>query len=157
MPLLDAAESAALVTAGEVAPSELVEQAIRRAELVQPELGAIVATTFDQAREQAADGAAGPLAGVPILLKDLFTPVQGDPAPHGNRLLAALDARYAHTGNVARRLRDAGAISMGARTAPSWAAASARPPRRRPPSAPPATRGRRGTPPSGRAEAPPRR
>ena len=116
----DAITTRARVLAGELRPSEAVEAAIGRAEAVNPAINAIVEPAFDAARRRAAEldagadpAAAGPLAGVPILLKDLFCPVAGDTAYQGNRLLKELDHRYAETGAVARRLAAAGSVSIG--------------------------------------------
>jgi len=112
---IDAVETARQVRDGELSAANAVEQAIGRAKAVNPRINAVVESTFDQARDQARSQQpnAGPLAGVPILLKDLFCPVQGDPAYQGNRTLRALDHRYPTTGSVARRLADAGTISIG--------------------------------------------
>ncbi|MPY94610.1 MAG: amidase, partial [Acidimicrobiia bacterium] len=113
MALPDAVETASLVAAGRTTAAQAVEDAIARAEQLNPKLNAIVATSYEAARQQAAAVPTGPLAGVPILLKDLFTPVEGDTAHAGNRLLRQLDLRYQATGNVGRRLRRAGTISIG--------------------------------------------
>lgn len=105
---------AARVRQGTSRPEAEVAAAIDRAERVNGELRAIVGSTYDRARSAAAAGAPdGLLAGVPIVLKDLFCPLEGDPAHQGNRALAAIDHRYDHTGAVARRLVEAGAISIG--------------------------------------------
>lgn len=112
---VDAVGMAALVRAGEVSVGELVEAAIERAERVNSTLNAIVAERFEAALAEARRFRPGeqPLAGVPILLKDLCCPSAGDPAPQGNRLLRDLDIRHDHTGAVARRLHEAGTISLG--------------------------------------------
>ncbi len=117
---MDATTTRDRVRAGELSPSETVEAAITRAEALNPAINAIVQPAFDAARRRAAEldagsdpAAGGPLAGVPILLKDLFCPVAGDTAYQGNRLLQELDHRYAETGAVARRLAEAGSISLG--------------------------------------------
>jgi amidase len=113
----DAVQLASLVASGELTAAEAVEQAIERAEAIGPDLGAIVAATYEPARRSAAelDGTrrALPLAGVPILLKDLFLPVAGDPCYAGNRLLRDLDHRYEGTGNVGARLAGAGLVTIG--------------------------------------------
>jgi amidase len=112
---LDAVAMAAMVRKGEVSAAELVSTAIERAERVNPTLNAIVAERFEAARAEAAAFQPGeqPLAGVPILLKDLFCPSAGDSAPQGNRLMRELNVRYDHSGAVARRLHDAGTLSLG--------------------------------------------
>ena len=114
----DATALAGQVRAGEFDAATTVEDAIARCEQVNPTINAIVEQTFDAARERAAAlDASGPsrglLAGVPIALKDLFCPAEGEPGYQGNRRLAELDYRYPETGAVARRLAEAGAISIG--------------------------------------------
>ena len=114
----DATALADQMRAGEIDAVTTVENAIARCEQLNPTINAIVEQTFDPAREQAAElDASGPsrglLAGVPIALKDLFCPAEGEPGYQGNRRLAELDYRYPETGAVARRLAEAGAISIG--------------------------------------------
>lgn len=112
--LRDATATAAAVRSEETAPSDEVEEAIGRADAVNGQINAIVEPTYDRARTRATEiPTDGPLAGVPILLKDLFCPVEGDPAYQGNRALKEADVRYDHTGSVGRRFADAGAISIG--------------------------------------------
>lgn len=115
--MTSAHDIAASVRAGHSTPSHQVEMAIDRCEQVNEQLNALVEPTFDRARADAQilDGGKtdGMLAGVPILLKDLFCPREGDPAYQGNRALKVIDHRYDHTGAVARRFHEAGAISIG--------------------------------------------
>lgn len=107
-------QTASVVRAGGSTPEEEVEAAIARAGAANGRLNAIVEPTYERARADAAEAPTdGPLAGVPILLKDLFCPREGDPAYQGNRALAEADHRYRGTGAVARRLMEAGAISIG--------------------------------------------
>jgi Asp-tRNA(Asn)/Glu-tRNA(Gln) amidotransferase A subunit family amidase len=119
--LADAVETAGLVRARELGVGEAVVAAIGRAEMLNPTLNAIVEPSYDEARDRARSGTgAGALAGVPILLKDLFCPRAGDRAYQGNRLLRSLDYRYRTTGNVARRLLGAGAVSVGRSHSPEF-------------------------------------
>jgi len=61
---------AGLVARGEVAPAELCEEAIRRAEALNPRLNAIVTPMYDIGRRAAAGPLPeGPFRGVPFLLK----------------------------------------------------------------------------------------
>ncbi len=124
--MTDAGELAARVTTGGVTATAAVDAAIDAANRLDPDLNAIVAPTFEAARERAADLALRfdgpdadrfdpnrPLAGVPLLMKDLGGPIEGDPAPNGNRVLHDLDVRHPTTGAVGRRLLAAGAVSIG--------------------------------------------
>jgi amidase len=91
---LDGLGLAALVRARKVSPAELLEEAIARAERVNPAVNAIVRPLYDDARRAAAvppgpsDPASAPFAGVPFLLKDLDAAVAGVPLTAGCRLLA---------------------------------------------------------------------
>jgi amidase len=81
---MDGLDLAAAVRRRRVSPLELLEEAIARAERLNPRTGAIVGTLYDQARREAAalstGDAAGPdtgpgarpFLGVPFLLKDLY-------------------------------------------------------------------------------------
>src|SRR5262245_32072815 len=91
---LDAIAQAGLVASGEVSATELLEAAIVRLEGAR-ELNAVITDLFDRGRQQASaldasgelrDGA-GPLAGVPFLLKDLGASLAGAPEAMGSRAL----------------------------------------------------------------------
>ena len=84
---------AELVRRGEVAPIELVEEAIARIEARNPALNAVVLKLYDSARAAARGPLAGPFAGVPFLLKDLGATLAGTPTSEGNRRLAQILAR----------------------------------------------------------------
>jgi amidase len=105
---------AELVRAGEVHPRELVELFLRRIETLDRPLNAFRVTLADEALA-AADGAlTGPLAGVPVAIKD-DAPVAGQPMTRGSRAPAApqpADAEHV------RRLRAAGAIPIGITNVP---------------------------------------
>ena len=67
----DATGLAELVRRRDVSASELLEAAIARTEQVQPRLNAVTTCMYEVARARAASAPAGPLGGVPFLLKDL--------------------------------------------------------------------------------------
>lgn len=108
----DATALAALVRSGEVGAAELLELALAQLSRVQPRLNAVVRTLEPQARAQIAAGLAGPLAGVPMLLKDGLQDLAGVPS-----LLGCRGARHAPVPQqhaaVTRRLLDAGAVVFG--------------------------------------------
>jgi amidase len=58
--------------AGGTTSAALVERAIERAEAVNPQLNFIAWPTFERARGQAVDPRAGPLAGIPTMIKDML-------------------------------------------------------------------------------------
>jgi amidase len=130
---LDGLGLAAAVQRGDVTAAELLEEAIARAERVNPRLGAIVGTTHDQARRQAVTSPAGnpsspsasstpsapsarPFAGVPFLLKDLYAEMAGVPATGSSRYLA--DYRPKHDATIVTRFRRAGLIIFGKTNTP---------------------------------------
>ena len=68
---------AALVRSGEVTPGELLEEAVRRVELFNPHVNAVIEPMVDRAREAVTNGLPdGPFRGVPFLVKDLLIPWQ---------------------------------------------------------------------------------
>ncbi|MFD2468843.1 amidase [Amycolatopsis silviterrae] len=107
---LDVTEQAALVASGEVKAGELVEAAIERVERFDAALGAVPLRYFDQARE--ADPV-GPLAGVPFLVKDLFTDVAGQVCTNGNVALKAQARPASADSPLVARFRAAGLVFAG--------------------------------------------
>ncbi len=116
---LDGLGLAELVQRRHVSATELLEEAIARAERVNPRIGAIVGSLHDEARREAAalsGGDAGgrdarPFAGVPFLLKDLYAEMAGVPATGGSRYLA--DYRPARDATIVTRFRRAGLVIFG--------------------------------------------
>jgi Asp-tRNA(Asn)/Glu-tRNA(Gln) amidotransferase A subunit family amidase len=121
-----AIDAAALVASGTLSPVELLENALARIDLVQPQLNCFSAIWADEARAEAraaasavASGATlGPLHGVPIAVKET-THVAGRPLTLGSftheHVVADRDAY------ITRALRAAGAIIVGATTSPEFA------------------------------------
>ena len=119
----DATELAARIHGRELEPLDVIDAAIAACERLNPALNAVFSTRFERAREEAqtAGRSDGPLAGIPTLFKDLGTPEAGEPQYLGNRVLKALDARAAADCHVVRKLKDAGAVSIGRTTVPELA------------------------------------
>ncbi|HEV2386712.1 MAG TPA: amidase family protein [Candidatus Acidoferrales bacterium] len=120
---MTASQIARLVSGGEASAVEIVEAHIARIEEVNPKLNAVVVMLYEQARREAKGRDAarargeslGPLAGVPITIKESFD-VSGAPSTYG----LAQRARQRALGdspNVAR-LRRAGAIVLGKTNVP---------------------------------------
>ncbi|MEU0518384.1 Asp-tRNA(Asn)/Glu-tRNA(Gln) amidotransferase subunit GatA [Streptosporangium sp. NPDC006007] len=113
-----AAELGALVTGGEVSAVEVAQAHLDRIAAVEPRINAFLhvdaETTLRQAREVDARRAAGedlgPLAGVPIAHKDVFTTTDM-PTTAGSRILEGYRPPYDAT--VTRRLREAGLVILG--------------------------------------------
>lgn len=111
---------AALVRNGEVRPRELVEMSLRRIGALDPTLNAFRVTMADEALaaadalESAGVEDAGPLAGVPVAVKDDM-PVAGQTMTWGSRSIGApqdVDCI------AVARLRTAGAIPIGITNVP---------------------------------------
>lgn len=116
--LLDATAQAALVRAGEISATELVEAAIERIEELNPTLNAVVSTSYDDALAKAASGPTGRLAGVPYLLKDLVIERAGTPFTEGSRMLVGNVSTV--TSELALRLERAGLIILGRTNTPEF-------------------------------------
>src|SRR5260370_30211162 len=77
----DAISLAGLIAKRQVSAQEVLENAIARAEQVNPAINAIVHKQYEQARKAVAAGLPeGPLKGVPYLIKDLGFFETGEPA-----------------------------------------------------------------------------
>ncbi|MFI6897515.1 amidase [Streptomyces sp. NPDC050256] len=108
----DAVATAAAVKNGDTDARTVTEQAIARIEEHNPRLNAVVHRRFDAARAEVAAGLPdGPLHGVPVLVKDLGTEVDGLPATGGSRLFAGATAR--RDSELVTRYRRAGAVVLG--------------------------------------------
>jgi amidase len=123
---LDAIGQADLVRAGEVTPVELVQAAIDRIEALDDGptgLNAVIHRRFDKALTEAADAdLVGPFRGVPMLMKDLWPTVAGDPLHLGN--IAMKNAGYVHPedANITRAYRAAGMVILGRTNTPELGA-----------------------------------
>jgi len=131
---LSAREQARRVRAGEVTAVEILESTLARIAQVEgrtpsieplpadPQDGrhihAYITLTAERARQQAeavdrsvrAGRETGPLAGVPVAVKDIFC-VQGTPSTAGSRILANFISPY--TATPVERLEAAGAVVVG--------------------------------------------
>ncbi|NIY68499.1 Asp-tRNA(Asn)/Glu-tRNA(Gln) amidotransferase subunit GatA [Streptomyces malaysiensis] len=115
---LTAAEIAARIASGEVTAVEVTEAHLARIEAVDEKVHAFLhvdregalaqARAVDEKRERGAE--LGPLAGVPLALKDIFT-TEGIPTTVGSKILEGWIPPYDAT--VTKRLRDADVIVLG--------------------------------------------
>jgi aspartyl-tRNA(Asn)/glutamyl-tRNA(Gln) amidotransferase subunit A len=123
----DAHEIADLVRAGEISAKEVLETFLERIERSNDELNALVYVDADGARSQAAEidrrlaagDDPGPLAGVPIGVKDLEN-VQGMPTTYGS--VPYKDNVADHDGVQTARLRRAGVVIVGKTASPEFGA-----------------------------------
>jgi amidase len=116
MAWLDATAQAELVRKGEASAKELVEGAIARIEALNPQLDAVTWTRYDDARAEAAGDVSGPLAGVPMLFKDLGCSVADEPLTYG--LGPLRDFRWPVTSYLAEQFSAAGLINLGRSNVP---------------------------------------
>jgi aspartyl-tRNA(Asn)/glutamyl-tRNA(Gln) amidotransferase subunit A len=122
---LPATDLARLVRAGEVSPVEVTDAALERVGRLDPQLHAFVELTADRARQRAREiGYAlargkevGPLAGVPVAVKDLIA-TAGVPTRSGSP--AYRDFVPAEDDVSVERLVAAGAVVLGKTTVPEF-------------------------------------
>src|SRR5262245_65861965 len=106
------------IAASLLSSQEVVEAHIRRIEVVNPRLNAVVVPLFEQARAEASRAdhlreqgtLLGPLHGVPITLKEQYM-VSGTPTTVG--LMSYRSQLMEQEGPLVTRLRQAGAIILG--------------------------------------------
>jgi Asp-tRNA(Asn)/Glu-tRNA(Gln) amidotransferase A subunit family amidase len=101
---------AAAIAAGDVDPGALLDAALERIEQRNPALNAVVETFPERSREMLAGAPAGPLRGVPVVIKDEW------PLPWRAQRFGAAEL-MAHTApgesGPYLALRDAGAVVVG--------------------------------------------
>ena len=121
---LSALELRARYRRRELSPREVVAAALARSERLQPHLNAFVTVTRAQAEEQARaaeaayrDGSAGPLAGIPLSIKDLVA-TKGIRTTMGSLLMR--DWVPGYDAPVAERLLGAGAVLLGKSNTPEF-------------------------------------
>ena len=117
---LDATAAAEAVREREVSPVELVDQALAAIEEKDPEINAFTVVLAENARERAREverEPVGPLAGVPIAIKDHVW-MRGAPATNGS---LALRDFYPDVDAVpVARLRETGAVIVGKTNNPEF-------------------------------------
>lgn len=97
---------------------EITQEALERIEALEPKLHSFLCVTPEHALEQArkvdaqiaAGEEIGPLAGIPIAIKDNMC-TQGIPTTCGSRILENFIPPYEST--VTQKLKDAGAVVLG--------------------------------------------
>jgi amidase len=123
---LDAIGQAELLAAGELTAAELLDAAIIRVEATR-QLNAVITDLFERGRAQAValdesrilrNGQAGPLAGVPFLLKDLGAALAGARESMGS--VALRDHVATHSAWTVQRYLEAGLVVFGKTNTPEW-------------------------------------
>jgi aspartyl-tRNA(Asn)/glutamyl-tRNA(Gln) amidotransferase subunit A len=103
---------AAAIAAGELDPSELLDATLARIEERNPAINAVVETFPERSREMLAAAPAGPLHGVPVVIKDEW-PLPWRAQKFGSAQLPAPAQPAPAESGPYRALRDAGATIVG--------------------------------------------
>jgi amidase len=110
---------AALVKKGNITPLEVMDEAIARAERLNPQLNAIIFKAYDRARDAAkAMTPHGIFAGVPTLLKDMRAAATGMPTRSGSRMMPPIPSD--HDSTLVARYRENGIIPLGKTNVPEF-------------------------------------
>ena len=112
-----------LVARGEVSPTELLNSAIARRNVIDPQINALSQRHDDEARRAIADGLPdGPLKGVPFLLKDVSVQMAGTVTSNCSKLFADVVATQDST--IVERYRQAGLVIFGKTNTPEMGLAA---------------------------------
>lgn len=114
----DATALVELVRSRRASPRELAEAAILDAERGNPALNAIIHPRFERALADADRVPDGPLAGVPIVVKDSSAPEAGEPFHAGLRVAKEAGFRAPVTSWLFERLVQAGCVVLGRTNVP---------------------------------------
>jgi amidase len=110
---------------GDVTIAEVTAATIERVARVDPAVGSVVIPLFDRAHERTRGATtSGPLAGVPMLLKDAGEELAGTSHWVGCRGLRTADHRSAVTTSLAARFEQLGAVIVGKSACPELSAGS---------------------------------
>src|SRR3974390_1864557 len=110
---------AELVRNKDVKPIELIDEAIARTEKLNPKLNFVVYRDFERARQTAkGPWPAGPFAGVPFYLKDIFAMAEGMPTRQATRFMPATPSQ--HDCLLTARYRSAGLVFLGQTHGPGF-------------------------------------
>ena len=110
---------AELVRKRKVKPGELVDEAIARADALNPKLNFVVYKDYERARD-AAKGRLpdGPFTGVPFFLKDIFAFAQGMPTRQAARFIPPIP--WPHDCLLTARFKRAGLVPLGKTNVPEF-------------------------------------
>lgn len=108
-----------LVRKGKIKPIELVDEAITRAEALNPKLNFVVFKDYDRARETARRKLSkGTFTGVPFFLKDIFAFAQGMPTRQAARFIPPV--HWPHDSLLVERFKASGLIMLGKTNVPEF-------------------------------------
>jgi amidase len=110
---------AKLVKDRKISATEVCEEAIRRAERLNPKLNAIITTLYEYARNAAKlSQPNAPFCGVPFLLKDAHHALKGFPMSSGSELLKSFIPQF--DAEIVSRFKKAGLIILGKTNTPEF-------------------------------------
>ncbi|OCA85766.1 6-aminohexanoate hydrolase [Bacillus sp. FJAT-27225] len=116
----DALGLAGLVKQKQVHPAELVEEAVRQIEEMNPKLNAVINKLYEKAIQSAENvGFEGTFAGVPMLLKDITQEIEGVSITWGSKSMQTYRAKQ--DSNYVRLVRKTGALFVGQTNVPEFA------------------------------------
>lgn len=116
----DALGLAELIASGNITAEEVLTEAIRRRDAVNPRINAVVHNMDDIAFEAIKKGLPdGPFRGVPFLLKDFSAAFEGVPMSNGSRALKNFIPDY--DSELVKRFKAAGVVTFGKTSAPELA------------------------------------
>lgn len=125
----DAVGLAELIAARQVSAAEVVTAALTRLEAVNARVNAVVLNLGERALASVKDGApAGPLGGVPYLIKDLGAQVAGTGTTAGSSLFGASPATADSA--IVKGYRDGGLVIIGKTNTPEFGLEPVTEPRR---------------------------
>jgi amidase len=110
---------AELVRNKDVKPTELVDEAIRRAEALNPKLNFVVYKDYERARKTAEGSLPqGPFSGVPFFLKDIYGFAEGMPTRQAARFMPAMP--WPSDCLLVTRYKAAGLVMLGKTNVPEF-------------------------------------
>jgi len=107
---LGISELRALLDKGEASAADVLDSMLRRIDAVDPRVKAYVTVTGEQARQMLAEVKGGPLAGIPLAVKDNMC-TKGVPTTCSSKILENFVPPYEST--ATSKLRDAGYVMLG--------------------------------------------
>lgn len=118
---LDGIALANLIQKKALSPSEVLDAAIDRIELHNPQINAVIHKMYDQARAATQTKIpTGPFSGVPILLKDVLADCADVPIHFGSRFAHNHQWKSKEDGEQVKRFKAAGAIILGKTNLPEF-------------------------------------
>lgn len=115
----DATGLAEQIASGTTNAGELLNIALEQYHRINPKLNAVCQPMFELARDRTEQQLRGPLAGVPILIKDAIQDYAGLPTGNGSKVFSRIPAtRHSH---IVQRLLNAGAVIIGKTNTPELA------------------------------------